>query len=388
MKIKRKGKSIIVVGLVGYNLGDEAIALAVLKRLRNFAKIKVVSFQKKSISKYGYEELYFSPRSLKAWMLLFLSIVKADVVLVGGGSLVQDKLGGGFSSGILGYVNLVTLVSWLFRKLLVSLPIGVDDLSVCNYPLANSILSRFDYLFVRDERSRLNALAFSGGLIDPVVVTDPVFDKHHELWLTSSSECTDMPIDSSSPYICVALAKENTLRENSLLVHEIVECIEAWLGSGYKVVLLSMDSRGDDETAIYQNITSIISSRGGQVVGELAMYTPSDVYGAVRCIRNARFMLAMRLHAMIIGYSYVSMFCLSRTTKTHAFCEEYGVGFVDIDASQSLPPAVLSDLALGDFSKLSNKFNGKLLFSKQELLDEYFAFLVSLVGRGESLDSH
>ena len=388
MKFKRRKKSIIVVGLVGFNLGDEAIALAVLKRLRNCAEIKVVSFRKDSISKYGYRELYFSPRSLKAWMLLFLSIVNADVVLVGGGSLVQDKLGGSFSSGILGYLNLVTLVGWVFRKLLVSLPIGVDDLSARNYSLANSILSRFDYLFVRDERSRLNALAFSGGLIDPAVVPDPVFDKHHELWSESSIACADMPIDSSSPYICVALAKENTLRENSLLVHEIVQCIEGWLGSGYKVLLLSMDSRNGDEIAIYQNITSLISSRGGQVEGMLAMYTPPDVDCAVRCIRSASFMLAMRLHAMIIGYSYVSMFCLSRTTKTHAFCEEYGVGFVDIDALQSLPPAVLSDLTLGDFSKLSNNANCKILVSKQELLNKYFDFLVSLLERGESLDSH
>jgi len=382
VKNNKRRRSVTVVGLVGYNLGDEAIALAVLKRLQCYASVKVVSFQKNAINKYGYDELYFSPRSLKAWVRLLWSIAVSDVVVVGGGSLVQDKLGGSFCSGTIGYLNIVTFVSALFQKFLVSLPIGVDDLASCHYSLAKSILVRFDHLFVRDERSRLNVLKYSDGMLDPVVVPDPVFDKHHEMYSKTAAGFSDMSFDFSDPYICVALAKENTLREGSLIVREIVESIEGWLSFGYKVVLLSMDSRGSDEIRIYENIMSLVLSKGLEVEGRLFIYTPSNVEGAVRCVRNASFMLAMRLHAMIIGYSYVSMFCLSRTTKTQAFCEEHGVRFVDIDSSGALPPAVLSNLVSCSFAELSNKVDSKLLCEKQEKLNSYFDFLVSLVEGG------
>ena len=86
-----------------------------------------------------------------------------------------------------------------------------------------------------------------------------------------------------------------------------------------------MDTRLNDEYEIYSIIKNkCIDDRVEIVVEE-------SLVKVCRLIWGAHHIIAMRLHAMIIGLGYVPILCLSRTTKTETFCSDNGVSFFDLN---------------------------------------------------------
>ena len=313
-------KRVLVVGLVGYNFGDEAIAVSFCRNIKRYhnVQVKCVSLNRGALLKYGIDELYFVPRSFVSWLRLCFTMISSDYVFFGGGSLIQDKLGAGRYSGVLGYLNLTTMLASLLRVKIYSLPLGIDNVSRPNVPVVRSILSRFKELSVRDHLSYENALTYSqGDFLDLGVWPD----------LAYLIESSDKTVEFES-YIVVSLAKENSVNSGDEIYSGVVEFIKKSIVDGLDVFLLAMDSRPDDELSLYYDIVRDVNS------SKVKIFLSEDVFEISALLKNASGLLAMRLHAMILAIGFCDIFCLSRTTKTHAFCIENDIQYIDIESDK------------------------------------------------------
>lgn len=346
-----KQPKVLVIGLVGFNLGDEAIALKVAEAIGVRYRVTIVSLNQGAILRYGLREFYFKPRSIVSWLSLLLEVLSSRKVIVGGGSLIQDKMGGGGMHGVIGYLNLVTMMLKLSGKKIISIPLGVDSLSEKNVRLANNIISRFERLVVRDELSKQNVTKYTHGRLVPEVVPDPVFGfpADHSLIRDSGSYYLDGIPESN--YVCLALAKENVVNEGGVLIGQLIQCIVAWVKEGRKVLLVCMDARENDEFSLYEYIErEVDKSFNGKMDGRVRIYIPSDIYSAARCLRYADAIVAMRLHAMIMAYSYSKIYCISRTTKTKAICDDLRIPYIDLEVTSQFDEEALLRVKKLNFS--------------------------------------
>lgn len=316
-KIREKVR-ITIFGVAGYNLGDDAMAVAAERALRSLlpqASITVASINLgRLVGEYKMEEVHVNRRSALGYLRIAKQISWSDVILIGGGTLIQDRLGASYVGGILGYILSVIVLSKLFGKPVLTLPIGVDKLvTEVGRRVARYILSNVDDLILRDPESLYRAQAIAPLRREPTLLgRDPAF--------LIDLQDVGRPAHCAPPYLVVSLVSENLRSSN--FVRAIVEFVQHWAGVEPKrqVRLLAMDIRRDDELKLYSTILPEIRATVGNRVKVCA---PTNSFAALELIANADLMIAMRLHAMILGVGYVPIVGISRSEKTESICKEF-----------------------------------------------------------------
>jgi polysaccharide pyruvyl transferase WcaK-like protein len=323
---------IVICGVAGHNRGDDAIAMALAEGIlarKPQASLQIAMLQRGSIPETSRIKTFVARRGRPQGLLnLFLNIARSDLVILGGGSLIQDKFGGDRIRGVLGYAWLVSALAALLRKPLVTAPLGVDSLgSARAIAVSQEILRRCAIIFVRDNRSLENARAYGGTLVaSPRRVCDPAF---------ALSEKPRGPVTDSAP-IVLAPAFEGEF--DALVADIFARTAEAARArTGRRVVIVAMDDRAEEDAGKIAMILDRIDPRIREFV-DLA--TPADLPATLDLLRGSAGIIAMRLHALILGYGFVPLACLSRTTKTEAFMEDYAVSGAVI--SPQAEPSVLA----------------------------------------------
>lgn len=306
---------IIIIGLVGYNLGDEAIAVAVNTFLSKENTVSITTVSPGALAKYGIKEIYLNRRSLDSVLNLIRNIKNSDIVLIGGGSLVQDKLGVGLYSGVLAFFLQTVILAKLLGKTVITLPIGIDELDTRLGKLfAKCALIMIDELYVRDEQSKKLALRYVNKILAVNVSADPAI-------LLASQHQILMPAPelnaTKQKRVVISLVKENL--ETPGLVESTSLVCKALIATGCQVLLLAMDSRPDDEIELYQKIL--------EKVPGVEIFLPKNIYDVIDCLSHSDALVAMRLHAMILGINLLPIIGISRTTKTNSFCLNFGIPF-------------------------------------------------------------
>ncbi|MCY1305819.1 hypothetical protein D9M70_556450 [compost metagenome] len=116
-------------------------------------------------------------------------------------------------------------------------------------------------------------------------------------------------------------------------------------------MLVCMDARENDEFSLYEYIErEVDKSFNGKMDGRVRIYIPSDIYSAARCLRYADAIVAMRLHAMIMAYSYSKIYCISRTTKTKAICDDLRIPYIDLEVTSQFDEEALLRVKKLNFS--------------------------------------
>lgn len=338
--------NILLVGTAGHNLGDDALASVLAGRLQQIfpsASVTVVSVNRGRLASLGLNELWINRKSLKSWLDLLRKIWNSDIVLLGGGTLIQDALGVSLLRGMLPYIWQITFLVKLFGKPVATVPIGMD---VLRHPramrMAEDILKRCDVVLLRDQRAFELARDSLGGSSSQLVLSaDPVF-------AMNVPDVASMG-EHDIPYLLISYVKEK--REEQEVVRELSSLVEAlhrkW--PDHHLVLLSMDTRIEDELGIYRKVQLQLS------VGRVDVESPSDYRKAARLIRGANGVVAMRLHAMIMALGHVPVVGISRTTKTDtliAQSEMYGVSVQDAAPARVVE---LLDAAMNDEDKLKSQ---------------------------------
>lgn len=310
----RGGKVIAICGVAGHNRGDDAIAIAManefLARLPGVT-VQIAMLVLGSIPKApGIEPFLALRRSPAGLFSLVRAIARSDLVIVGGGSLIQDKFGGGRIKGVLGYAWLVSRLALLFRKPFITAPLGIDTLESDHAKLvAAEFLAAAQAIFVRDEQSLANGRALlADSPRDRIVrVCDPAF---------SLSEGGGG--DNRAGPIVLAPAFEGEYDELIVDIFRRV-AIHAVTTLDRDVVVLSMDERDSS------SVRKIVDTLPDQLRGRVRPCIPATLSETLAVLHGASELVAMRLHAMILSFGVCPISCLSRTTKTHAFMEDYHV---------------------------------------------------------------
>lgn len=325
-KSSEKRKKIVISGYYGFdNFGDEAILGVLTKRLQKMnTHIRVFSKNPpKTASLYGVSSTLFF-----CLLQVLFRISKCDVLISGGGSLLQDVT----SMKSLLYYLWVINTALFFRKEVIIFAQGIGPINnKFGAFLTKNTLKKCSLVTVRDEKS---LFLLRGWGIKTDLVCDPLFDL---------SMTTSFP----SNRVGVQLRDFKTLKENLLI--KLAEQINKDFADK-EIEIYSFQDALDLE--VCKRFECILKSLNPTISTKLIYnQTSKDILDK---ISKLDYMIAMRFHANLIALKY--------GIRTLAICYDEKVEKLATEAE--IP--FVSMLANEDYDKLFNQLKN---LNKQNLID-------------------
>ena len=361
------GLRIGLFGVAGVNRGDDAIALSLIEGFssqRPETEFVVAVLQPTpSLEGPRVRQITINRRSPLGLLRLARAILAVDCVILGGGSLIQDKLGGTRTRGVLGYAWTISLLARFLGKTLLTAPLGIDDLETdSGKGAARETLERLNWLAVRDEASATNARKICSDRIKADVFCDPVFR-------FSSS------LRPRGDYFVLAPAFEGKEEDHIIDLFAAVAHSLLLADASSRIAIVAMDQRTYEDGG---KISAIRERIGAHLRDRVTLCRPDTAQEAAGLLRASKGVIAMRLHALILAYGFVNIFCISRTTKTDALIYEYLVPGIRLDRLG--PLGDLGGKVLDEFSRNDLvKEHGDRRQSMEELLSRYYSTALSFI---------
>lgn len=311
-----------IFGVAGHNRGDDAISLSVIDGVRGAigpCDILVAVLKGATSSpRTADRTVIIDRRSVGGLWALLRAIASVDVVLLGGGSLIQDRLGGSRVKGVIGYAWTVTTLARILKKPVYTVPLGIDELKTDKaIAVASEVLGNTRWIALRDRLSLRELEKIIGPADRAEVFCDPVFG-----W-TPPLTAPQQPND-----IVLAPAFEGV--DDDIVAEIFAATINGLLQRDRSLTftIIAMDSRMETDAG---KIGDIISRLPADARAATSTLVPDTAEAAASVLRTARAVVAMRLHAVILAYGHTRCFCLSRTTKTTALLTDFHVDGLEYD---------------------------------------------------------
>jgi polysaccharide pyruvyl transferase CsaB len=297
---------VLLSGYYGFgNLGDEALLEVIVGRMR--ARFPGTSVEVLSASPTLTARRYGVNADQRwDWRAVRAAIGRADVVLSGGGGLLQNATS--FRS-LLYYAGVVREAVRAKRKTMIFAQ-SIGPLDLWGRIVVRRFCRGIARATVRDERSR----ALLSSLLPNVQIertADPVF------LYDPPDESLDLSAEGlgaeSGPYAVVSVRKVPALREVTPVV---ARCVDRLSGlHGIRVAFLPLGGVGDAEAS-----TEII--RACKTAPVLLPECPLPKAAAI--LRGARVVVGMRLHALVLAArAAVPFLALAYDPKVSALCEDF-----------------------------------------------------------------
>ena len=279
---------VVMSGYYGFNnTGDEAIMLSMHKNIQQLGDnyhITVLSNKpEETREKYGIEAVYrFGVRDV------FHAIRKSDVLLSGGGSLLQDST----STRSLMYYLSITVMAKMLRKKVMLYANGIGPVSgKRNRRLVKQVVNKADLITLREENSYEELLSMGVNPKKCFVTADPVFTMDG----ISREEAKDLlaaegvPMDKPVVVVSVRNWKDmdKFIGRFAELCDTIVETYDR------NIVFLGMQMPND--MTVSEKVRRKMKQEAYILKGN---YSPYEVMGI---ISQADFILSMRLHTLIFA---------------------------------------------------------------------------------------
>jgi len=279
---------VLLSGYYGFgNIGDEAILAATVSSLRSRRPdlgISVLTQSPEETSKdYGVDAFYRMsvPLVLKAFR-------QADLVVFGGGSLLQDST----SFRSLAYYLSILFLAKVTGKPVIVYANGVGPLrSSFGRYLTRILLGTVAYITVRDEES-LGLLREIGVKKEVKVTADPAF------LLTPAPQprvleiLTSSGIDPTRPLAWLALRPRRTLGD---FYGSLARAVSDLRREGLLPCLLVMQAR---DLPVVEALNRALADIGEERVPHTAGLTPEEALGV---LEKGEFCFGMRLHTLILA---------------------------------------------------------------------------------------
>ncbi|MCI8302380.1 MAG: polysaccharide pyruvyl transferase CsaB [Oscillospiraceae bacterium] len=316
--------NILISGYYGFNnIGDESILRTVIDNLREKlpdVDITVLSQSPAQTSeKYGVK----AARRMSLWDIL-RSVWRCDLLLSGGGSLLQDATSG---RSILYYLFILRLAQ-LLRKQTFIYSQGIGPISAPrNRRLTASVLRRADGIVVRDARSRdlLLEIGVPARLVH--VTADPVIrvkkpDPALGLEILAREGCPREP-----GRLTVGWAVKSR-KPNKAFLQEVGRCI-LWLRESCGADSVLIPFFHDEDVGVCEAVAARLDGKAGCLRQK---YLSEETLSIIGCMD---VMVGVRLHSLIyaavmgvpmIGVSYdpkVDSFLSSIQRPTHFTVEDF-----------------------------------------------------------------
>lgn len=291
-------RTAVLFGSIGLNRGDDLMSrvLANACKLQNLKPIIASTTPLETKRLYGDESFHSSIWKLFGWLT---HIKNSKLVIIGGGTLIQNDFGRLGISGILRYTAIAILISKLiYRKRVLVLGIGINRVTGINKWIS-SAYKLADMILVRDDASIRNAKAINIGdarKLNDIGLCFSLYDKFSSI--STPGEGT--------PYICLSLVKE-TFEDISLDIGTAI--IQYAISNELKVKAICMDARDTEEFSLYE----ALSKRHPNTI---EIIRPEEPYELINNLRHAKLCIGMRLHFCVLSLTAGQRpFVLSREEK-------------------------------------------------------------------------
>lgn len=302
---------ILLSGYYGFdNAGDDAVLFAIVQALREIipdVDITVLSNQSEKTAQQ------FGVKAVDRWGKTSLpkAIKDCDVLISGGGSLLQDVTS---KNGILYYLGVIKLAQMMRKKVIVYAQ-GIGPVNEPrNRALVAKILNKVQAITVRDFDSRRELMEM-GVYREIMVAVDPVLgisadsiDEAQGLQLLRGAEAGY--IDGKKTLMVAA----RNWKHSDRFFKEIAESCDAMAEQGWQVVFVPFHYPEDVEAG--RNIASLMKRDAVVLSGN---YSPQETMAV---LKNADLIMGMRLHSLIMGAALLKpMVGLSYDPKVTSFMQ-------------------------------------------------------------------
>ena len=285
-----KGYNIIISGYYGFNnSGDEAILLSMYKNIKRMGdNINVTVLSKKpdeTKSKYGVDVVYrFSIKEV------FKTLKNCDVLLSGGGSLLQDSTS---TRSLMYYLSIILLAKIMGKKVMLYAN-GIGPVSKnFNRQIVKTVINKADLITLREGYS-YEELKSIGVNTKSFVTADPVFtldsiSKDKALKLITKE---NIPLDKS--FIGVSVRNVKNWKNEDEFINEIAYiCDMIYEKYNKNIIFIAMQVPNDI------NISEKVQKRMKNPSYILKKsYSPYEIIGIIGCMS---FIISMRLHTLIFA---------------------------------------------------------------------------------------
>ncbi len=306
--------NILISGYYGFdNIGDESILRAVVSSVRERVPdctLTVLSHDPAATrEKYGVEAVdRMSPAAI------LRAVKKCDLLISGGGSLLQDVTS---SKSLQYYLTIIRLAKHYGKKVFIySQGIGPIDRGA-NRRATARVLRRVDGIVVRDERSA-NLLEEIGVPRDRVVITaDPVLRMARVDPAMGAEELCKAGVPEKRGLTVGWAIREKDA--DSAFTEEVAECIR-WLRETYGAESVLIPFHYEEDLSVSRALAERL---GGAACCLREKYLSEDM---LSIIGNMDIMVGMRLHSLIYAAIMgVPMIGVSYDPKCTAFLRSVGM---------------------------------------------------------------
>ncbi len=298
-------KRAVLSGYFGFkNFGDEAILNQIISKLQSLRYSVTVISSNPDYTKSQFKHI----RCVKTFDITNIAgfISKSDVLISGGGSLLQDVTS--FKSLI--YYLFIIFLGIFFNKKVIIFAQGIGPINnSLGAFLAKTLLKRCSYVSVRDKKS--HDLLKNWG-INSELLCDPIFSLN-----IGNCEKTET--------VAVQLRNFKTLT-NDFIERLAQETINNFPDKNIEIY--SFQDSVDLEVCktFEKNLKMLNSEINTKIYSDLAN---SEI---IEKLSKAEYLIAMRFHAIIIGLlSKTKILGINYDTKVERICEEFAVPLLELN---------------------------------------------------------
>ncbi|MCD8239507.1 MAG: polysaccharide pyruvyl transferase CsaB [Clostridiales bacterium] len=281
---------VLITGYHGYgNCGDEATLLAIkegVEKMNLPVRLTALSFDPEfTKTEYGINAV----QRFNAFKVFF-AVLKSNVVVSGGGTLLQDVSS---TRSLIYYLGIIKLAKFLGKRVMVYAngigPVNKDK----NRKLIGKVVNKVDIITLREEPS-LNDLVSMGVTAPPTYVTaDPAFNLESESSETAREILEYEGVPTDKPLIGVAVRDWKKAKYGDEYLREIAIACDGLIRNGNNILFIPMQYSTDVEVSgkicSQMEEKSYILSRS---------YRPKEVMAIVG---ELTLTIGMRLHSLIFS---------------------------------------------------------------------------------------
>lgn len=302
---------ILILGYYGFkNSGDDALLLSIIQQL--YSKKEDLKCLVLSNNPEETKNIYkVSSVDRNSIIKVISSIAKTKMLLVGGGTLIQDST----STKSLLYYLFIIAVALLFNKKVMLYANGIGPIKKENEKITRFILNKVDIITLRDKMSvaQLEVLKITKPKI--YLTADSAFGLSYDE-VDKSHIYNRYKLLENKKYFCISLRDYKGLCKN---FNDYIKtmCQTIYKEFGYIPVFLPFQPIKD--TKICQDISSCLS------IPFVVADSQCDISQLLSLIKNSELMVGMRLHSLIYStICNVSCVGLVYDPKVKAFMDYIG----------------------------------------------------------------
>lgn len=280
-------KRVVISGYHGCgNCGDEAILFAMVNNLRQTHKdLEIVAFSKNPKETKQINNIKSINRVNIFSMLCYM--LRTDLVLSGGGSLLQDVTS---TRSLIYYLSIIIIAKILNKPVMVyANGIGPINKKFNRY-LTKFVLNKVDVITLRDEDSK-QELCGLGVSKNVIVTADPVFTLNAVDSIEGQKALKSEGIKLDKPIIGISIRNWKTLSDFENKIAEVADN----LINKYNCNILFIPMQLPNDLLLIHRVKSHMKNKAYIVSGK---YSVQEYIGI---IGNLSILISMRLHTLIFA---------------------------------------------------------------------------------------